>query len=111
ADGVVRCWEPLGMWEREDVVDTAKSFGVIAVFDAAREPLPSGPIVYTRLRAIGKGTAVGAATIERIAERLRKRRESFVIVEGKGALRIKQALSVAVKEKRDRPATGTVVRA
>jgi hypothetical protein len=99
------------MWERDDVVATAKALGVIGVFDAAREPLPSGPIAYTRLRALGKGTAIGAATIERIAERLRKRREAFVVVEGKGAMRIKHSLAAAVKEKREHGTGMTVVRA
>src|SRR5690242_2478227 len=33
-EGVVRCWEPQGMWERDDVIATAKDIGVVPVFDA-----------------------------------------------------------------------------
>lgn len=107
ADGVVRCWEPTGIWERDDIVSTAKSLGVLPVFDAAREALTPGPIAYTRLRALGKTAALGAATIERVAERLRKRREAFVVVEGSTgeAARVKQALAGAVAKKRASPSS------
>jgi uncharacterized protein YecE (DUF72 family) len=110
-EGTVRCWEPLGMWEREDVLATARAAGVVPVFDAAREVLGPGPIAYTRLRALGKSAALGAATLDRIADRLRRRREAFVIVEGaREASRVKTALAAALAKKRERPANVTVVR-
>jgi uncharacterized protein YecE (DUF72 family) len=110
-EGTVRCWEPAGMWEREDVIATARSAGVLPVFDAAREQLTPGPIAYTRLRALGKSAALGAVTIERVAERIRKRREAFVIVEGPNeGQRVRAALIAELARKRERAAGPMVVR-
>jgi uncharacterized protein YecE (DUF72 family) len=110
AEGVVRCWEPSGMWEHEDVIATARAAGALPVLDAARDPLPPGPIVYTRLRALGKSTALGEGTIDKIADALRDRREAFVIVEGPGAARVKKALLAAVARSRVRSSGPTIVR-
>ena len=111
ADGLVRCWEPSGIWERDDVVEVARAIGVLPVFDAAREALAAGPIAYTRLRALGKSAALGQATVERVADRLRRRRESFVVVEGpREAQRVKSALTAELARKPARPAGVTVVR-
>jgi uncharacterized protein YecE (DUF72 family) len=111
-EGTVRCWEPTGMWEREDVLATARSAGVLPVFDAAREALAPGPIAYTRLRSLGKSAALGAATLDKVADRLKKRREAFVIVEGpRQASRVKAALTAAsAAKKRERHVGVTVVR-
>jgi uncharacterized protein YecE (DUF72 family) len=110
-EGTVRCWEPGGLWEREDVIATARALGVLPVLDAARDPLPNGPIVYTRLRALGKSAALGAATIERVAERLRRRREAYVVVEGAPeAHRLKTALTIALAKARERPTASMIVR-
>lgn len=110
AEGVVRCWEPAGIWERDDIVATARAAKVIPVFDVAREAPPPGPIVYTRLRALGKSASLGAATIERIADRLRGRREVFLVVEGSRAAQIKNALTTALASKRDLSTASAVVR-
>jgi uncharacterized protein YecE (DUF72 family) len=111
SDGTVRCWEPLGLWEREDIVHTARELGVVPVLDAAREALIPGPVVYTRLRALGKSVALGTATLDRVAERLSRRREVFVVVEGpRDAQRVKTALTAALATKRDRAPGATVVR-
>ena len=110
-EGTVRCWEPLGMWEREDVLATARDLGVLPVFDAAREALAPGPIAYTRLRALGKSAALGAATVERVADRLRKRRESFVVVEGAGdGQRVRAALLAELAKSAPRKTVPMVVR-
>lgn len=110
-EGTVRCWEPLGMWEREDVLATARAAQVLAVFDAARDPLPPGPIAYTRLRALGKSAAMSAATLDRVADRLRKRREAFVVVEGSNeGQRIRAGLTAALAKKREKSAGPMVVR-
>jgi uncharacterized protein YecE (DUF72 family) len=94
-EGVVRCWEPTGIWERDDVVATAKSFGVLPVLDAAREDLAPGSMAYTRLRALGKGASFSVATLARIVGRLRSRREAFVVVDSASqAMRVKQTLQV-----------------
>jgi uncharacterized protein YecE (DUF72 family) len=111
AAGVVRCWEPAGIWEREDVLALSRAMGVVPVFDAAREALGPGPIAYTRLRALGKSAALGQATVERVADRLRKRREAFVVVEGlREAGRVRQALAAELARKPARAAGAVVVR-
>jgi uncharacterized protein YecE (DUF72 family) len=110
-EGTVRCWEPAGLWERDEVIATARELGVLPVLDAAREAPGAGPIVYTRLRALGKSAALGAATAERVADRLRRRREIFVVVEGSGeATRLKQALTSALAKKPQRGSQASVVR-
>lgn len=110
-EGTVRCWEPQGLWEREEIIHTSRELGVVAVLDAARDALVPGPVAYTRLRALGKSVALGTATLDRVADRLRKRREVFVIVEGtRDAQRVKSALSTALAKKRDRASGATVVR-
>lgn len=110
-EGTVRCWEPGGIWEREEILATARSLGVIPVFDVARDPAGPGPIAYTRLRALGKTTSLGAASLARVAERLRRRREAFVVVEAGGeAARFKQALAAELAKKPARSSSVTVVR-
>ena len=111
-EGTVRCWEPAGIWERDEVLAAARSLGVIPVFDIAHEVPGTGPILYTRLRALGRSAALGAAAVERIAERLRRRREAFVVVEGPAAeaTRIKAALAAALATKPTRATGATVVR-
>lgn len=99
-EGVVRCWEPLGMWEREDIIATARALGVVPVLDAASEAPPSGSVVYTRLRALGKTAAMSAAAMEKIADKLRSRREVYVIVErATEAARVRTALNEALARK------------
>jgi len=110
-EGTVRCWEPAGMWERQDLIDTARSMGVVPVFDAAREALPVGPSAYTRLRALGSAAGLGVAAIERVADRLRRKREAFVIVEsGRDAQRVRAALVAALAKKRSKSSGAIVVR-
>lgn len=110
-EGVVRCWEPQGIWEREDILATARDLGVVPVFDAAREAAAPGPVAYTRLRALGKSAALSAATIDRIADRLRGRREVFVVVEGAiEAARVGAALREALSQKRESRAASMIIR-
>jgi uncharacterized protein YecE (DUF72 family) len=110
-EGVVIAWEPSGIWEREDVIALARAGGVIPVLDAAREPIPPGPIAYTRLRALGKGSALGAAAIQRVADHLRGRREAFVIVEGAmDATRVRAGLLEALAKSKVKPAGGMLVK-
>ena len=110
-EGTVRCWEPSGLWERDEVIATAKELGVLPVLDVAHEVPAAGPILYTRLRALGKSAVLGPVTIERIAERLRRRREAFVVVEGTGeAARLKQALTSELAKQPQRGSTASVVR-
>jgi uncharacterized protein YecE (DUF72 family) len=110
-EGTLRFWEPRGMWEREDVLDTARAADVLPIFDAAREEPPRGPVVYTRLRALGAQGSPSAAALDRVARRIAGRREVFVVVEGSrgGALRVKSALVAALARQRDVPEAGPVI--
>jgi uncharacterized protein YecE (DUF72 family) len=110
-EGTVRLWEPAGMWERDDVLDTARHAGVLPVFDAAREALAPGPIAYTRLRSLGQSANLGAGTLDRVADRLRKRREAFVVVEGKSdASRVRAALTEALARRPSKGAGVMIIR-
>lgn len=97
-EGTLRFWEPYGMWEREDVIDTARSAGALPVFDAAREEPASGQVLYTRLRALGAQTTPSTAALDRVAKRVHGRREVFVVLEGSRgmALRVKSGLVAAL---------------
>jgi uncharacterized protein YecE (DUF72 family) len=109
--GVVLAWEPRGMWEHDDVLSTARSLEVLPVVDASREALPLGPIVYTRLLALGSGGAISAASIDRVAEQLRGRREVFVVVEGRSdGPRVKTGLDAALARRRTPGGSSFVVR-
>jgi uncharacterized protein YecE (DUF72 family) len=97
-EGTLRFWEPHGMWEREDVIDTARHAGILPVFDVAREEPASGQVLYTRLRALGAQTTPSSAALERVAKRVHGRREVFVVLEGSrgAALRVKSSLVAAL---------------
>ena len=72
---------------------------------------PTGPIAYTRLRALGQSSTISAAAIERIADQVRGRREVFVVVEGaRDALRIKGGLKAVLAQRKSPNAGGLVVR-
>jgi uncharacterized protein YecE (DUF72 family) len=90
------CWEPHGVWELPDIVATAKSANALPVLDATKDPLPSGPSVYTRIRALGR-SGVSAKALARLAEQLQGRRDAWVIVEDKrAATRVKAELAGAL---------------
>lgn len=110
-EGTIRCWEPRGMWEREDVIETARVADVLPVFDAGREDLARGPVVYTRLRALGSQAAPSASVLDRVARRLEGRREAFVVVEGTrgAALRVKSSLTASLARQRDFAESGTII--
>lgn len=110
AEGTVRCWEPSGLWEAEDVIATARAAHVLPVLDATQDAPPPGPIVYTRLRALGKA-AGSARSLERLAAAVSGRREAFVVAEDpKVAAAIRGALPSLVKA-RSQPAGPGLVRA
>ncbi|NUP12045.1 MAG: DUF72 domain-containing protein [Polyangiaceae bacterium] len=94
---VVLCWEPHGLWERREIISTAKQLGVVAVLDAAQATVPPGPVVYTRLRSLGGQGAVSERNIERVAAQLSGRREAWVVVEHRpSAPRVRTQLAQAM---------------
>lgn len=97
AEGTVRCWEASGLWEADDVIATARAARVLPVLDATQDAPPPGPLVYIRLRALGKA-AGSARSLERLAEAVRGRREAFVVAEDpKVAASVRGALPSLVK--------------
>jgi len=85
-------WEPRGVWTDEDAEATASELGIVLVRDLAEHEPPAGPIVYTRLLALGRNARIGAGIIERVAERIEDAEEAFVIAEGRGAVGLAKQL-------------------
>lgn len=80
-------WEPRGVWAPDETEEWAQALGVTLIRDLSREDPPPGPVVYTRLRALGFGAKVGPRAMERVAERLDEVDEAYVVIEGQGAVR------------------------
>lgn len=78
-------WEPRGVWETEDAAVAAHKWGIVLAVDAAREPVPAGPVAYARLRALGETRAFGSALLEKVALAIGKRRDAYVVFESAGA--------------------------
>jgi uncharacterized protein YecE (DUF72 family) len=85
-------WEPRGVWTDEDAQATAAELGVVLVRDLAEHEPPPGPVVYTRLLALGRNARIGAGIIERVSERIEGAQEAFVIAEGRGAVGLAKQL-------------------
>jgi len=95
-------WEPRGVWTDEDAEATAAELGVVLVRDLAEYEPPPGPVVYTRLLALGRNERIGAGIIERVAERIEGAQEAFVVAEGRGAVGLaKQLRNIESSELRD----------
>jgi uncharacterized protein YecE (DUF72 family) len=108
--GHVVGWLPAGMWEIEDVFATAHRAGLLPVMDAARDPLPQGPIAYTRIQTMGQASQLGAASIERIVLQLQGRREAFVVVDAGAAQKLRAALSDTTERRAPRRLGSAVFR-
>ncbi len=107
--GQVLGWESSGLWEVDDVLETAGRLGVLAVLDAARDPLPRGPIAYTRIKTIGHAARLGAGSIERIAEQLQDRRDAYVVVTDKTTAKKVKASLEAVRERQQGARSGPLL--
>ncbi len=79
-------WEPKGIWEADEALVWSKKLGLYLVRDVSRDEPPPGLRVYTRLLALGSAARVGLAAAERVAESLADREESYVVLEGEGAV-------------------------
>ena len=108
AEGVHRFWEPSGIWEPTEVMAVASEAGLVPVFDAAQEPLPPGPIVYTRIRGIGHAARLGAQRIHAIAEQVRGRREAYLVVDRTIARKVQSGLRAVLAADHDRQPVPTL---
>ncbi len=79
-------WQPGGVWEMEDAAVFARKIGLVLVVDAARDPVPAGPVAYVRLPALGETRSYGSAALERVIEAVGARRDAYVVLETDGAL-------------------------
>jgi uncharacterized protein YecE (DUF72 family) len=79
-------WEPRGVWEIDDAAVLAKKLGIVLAVDAARDPVPVGPVAYARLRALGETRSFGPSALERVVQAIGGRRDAFVVLETDGAL-------------------------
>jgi hypothetical protein len=97
AEGRTLAWEPHGVFEIAEAARWAAEADVVLVTDWTREAAVTGPVGYTRLRALGRGGPISAHHVDRLLELLPDFGEAFVIVEGgDGALRLKKELQEAL---------------
>jgi uncharacterized protein YecE (DUF72 family) len=100
-DATYVVWEPAGVWELGDAAYAAKKWGITLAVDAARDPVPPGPVAYARLRALGETRSFGTAALERVADAIGDRRDAFVVIETEQALaECKKLRQVAQDRKR-----------
>lgn len=94
----ILAWEPSGLWELEEIRQTARNAQILPVLDGAQGELLPGSVVYTRFRALGGASRLGERALANAADQLRGRREAFVVVEnGADAHRAKVALEGALE--------------
>jgi len=113
-------WEPSGVWELEDAATQARAWGAVLAVDAARDPVPPGPVAYLRLRSLGETRSFGAVALERVVRAVGERREVFAIIETDSAMveakrlrslaRAKRATKLGGGARLVRPRGGIVVR-
>jgi uncharacterized protein YecE (DUF72 family) len=100
-------WEPSGIWDVGEAAVVAKDLDVVLAVDAARDPVPAGPVAYVRLRALGETRSFGPAALERIARSIGQRRDVFVILETDSALDEAKKLRQIAHKARTRTEGGT----
>lgn len=104
-------WEPRGVWETEDAAVAAKKWGIVLAVDASRDPVPPGPVAYTRLRALGETRSFGPAALERIVDAIGTRRDAYVVLETATALaECKRFRQLSQKSKSFEGGMGRVIR-
>jgi uncharacterized protein YecE (DUF72 family) len=74
-------WEPSGVWETADAAAQAREWGAVLALDPTREVIPSGPVAYLRLRAMGETQSFSPIALERIVNAVGPRRDVFAIIE------------------------------
>jgi len=90
-------WEPRGVWEVGDAAVAAKKWGIVLAVDAARDPVPAGPVAYARLPALGETRSYGPSALDRIVTAIGARRDAYVVFETDRALEEAKALRRAAQ--------------
>ncbi|MCL2824099.1 MAG: DUF72 domain-containing protein, partial [Polyangiaceae bacterium] len=94
-DVVRLAWEPSGLWEYDEARVVASHLGLVLVGDAARDPLGSGSVAYTRLRGLGDSRRLSPSRLAKAVERLRHFREVFAIIETDAPVSVMKAIRAA----------------
>jgi uncharacterized protein YecE (DUF72 family) len=81
AQGQHWVWAPSGPWEAEDAQQVADAAGFVRAFDPLLDALPSRPVVYARLRALGARQSFSPAILEDVVARLRELPEVYVAID------------------------------
>jgi hypothetical protein len=93
--GHVLAWEAAGIWQHEELAELCAVTGLLPVLDAAQEPLVAGPIVYTRIRAIGTAARLGEGGIRRVMEAVAGRRDAYIVADPPIAAKLRSGLAAA----------------
>lgn len=109
-DAVTVAWEPRGVWEVEQAAPVAQKLGVVLVVDAVHDAPPKGVVAYIRVRGLGESTRLGPAAIDRIADAVRGRRESYVVVESGAPAKVAEAIRSRAARRGTKGGVSTVVR-
>lgn len=111
-DAVTLAWEPRGVWEVEQAAILAKKLDIVVVVDPEHDPAPAGPVAYLRLRGLGESTRLGPAALEKVANALRERRDSYVVIEADAPVKVAEGIRARLARKPSRlGGAGAVVRA
>lgn len=98
-DAVTLAWEPRGVWEVEQAEPLAKKLGLVVVVDPAHDAPPKGPVAYLRLRGLGESTRLGPAALDKVANALRDRRDSYVVVEADAPGKVAEGIRARLARK------------
>jgi uncharacterized protein YecE (DUF72 family) len=85
-------WEPRGVWDLGDAAIAARKWDVVLAVDASRDPVPTGPVAYARLRALGETRSYGTSALERVVRAIGQRRDAYIVLETDKALAEAKAL-------------------
>jgi uncharacterized protein YecE (DUF72 family) len=89
-------WEPRGLWQGSARLRLAAQWGAHLVCDV-HDVAPS-PVVYVRLLRVGVGARSNSRLLEKLALTLLQAERGYVVVDGGGALAIRQELEEILRE-------------
>lgn len=89
-DDVELVWQPTGLWDPEQAIPFAYELGVHYAFDPlATDRLPTGDVVYARLRAVGLRKRFHESLLEEALEAIEQTEaeDAFVAIESPASFR------------------------
>ena len=88
-------WHPAGLWEREDAQEQADAMGVVLAFDPLGEEVPTGPLAYGRVRAIGSRSRLGEGPLRGVADLMYQSDAALTLVAIHAAKSLRPAQRIA----------------